>query len=293
MENALRAVELTEYGLVPEEYGGDTMFVNISALKGTGVEDLLDSILLVAAITDMKATRLPPGANTGVYMTTLLRCCPSVPAFSTITSSAFHRSPIALARRAIASVCVRSSGAIVAEPPASKMACSNDPPLSSRTIACALRSEPPSRAAMNAGRWVSTTDWPLIMTFTIGGVVDSGWEDQVEATGLDPAELLRTLDEPPEVLRTNLASVILQMEVLGLGRPADFPFIDPPDTRQINEGLSFYMRRKRADDYLAVKTELAALAGVSPEEIAITRNTTGAPVLRISAKLPMSATRLL
>ena len=45
-------------------------------------------------------------------------------------------------------------------------------------------------------------------------------------------------------------------------------------TRQINDGLSLYMRRKRADDYLAVKAELAALAGVSPGEIAITRNTT-------------------
>jgi ATP-dependent helicase HrpA len=41
---------------------------------------------------------------------------------------------------------------------------------------------------------------------------------------------------PPEVLRTNLASVILQMEVLGLGSPVDFPFIDPPDTRLINDG---------------------------------------------------------
>jgi len=41
---------------------------------------------------------------------------------------------------------------------------------------------------------------------------------------------------PPEVLRTNLASVILQMEVLGLGSPAAFPFLDPPDTRLINDG---------------------------------------------------------
>jgi len=47
--------ELMTHGLVPEEYGGDTMFANISALKGTGVEELLDSILLVAELTDMKA----------------------------------------------------------------------------------------------------------------------------------------------------------------------------------------------------------------------------------------------
>jgi len=47
---------------------------------------------------------------------------------------------------------------------------------------------------------------------------------------------LREAYTPPEVLRTNLANVILQMEVLGLGRPTEFPFIDPPDTRLINDG---------------------------------------------------------
>ena len=44
--------------------------------------------------------------------------------------------------------------------------------------------------------------------------------------------------------------------------------------RDINNGLSFYMRRKRADDLVAVKSKLAALAGVPADEIAITRNTT-------------------
>jgi ATP-dependent helicase HrpA len=42
---------------------------------------------------------------------------------------------------------------------------------------------------------------------------------------------------PPEVLRTNLASVILRMSVLGLGEPENFPFIDPPDTRLVNDGV--------------------------------------------------------
>jgi ATP-dependent helicase HrpA len=41
---------------------------------------------------------------------------------------------------------------------------------------------------------------------------------------------------PPEILRTNLASVILQMETLGLGSVEDFPFPDPPDTRLVNDG---------------------------------------------------------
>ena len=40
--------QLTEYNLVAEEYGGDTMFVNISALKREGLEDLLEAVLLTA-----------------------------------------------------------------------------------------------------------------------------------------------------------------------------------------------------------------------------------------------------
>ncbi|MFY1669190.1 translation initiation factor IF-2 [Plantactinospora sp. WMMB334] len=40
--------QLTEYGLVAEEYGGDTMFVNVAAKPGIGIEDLLEAILLTA-----------------------------------------------------------------------------------------------------------------------------------------------------------------------------------------------------------------------------------------------------
>ncbi|MGB8651288.1 MAG: translation initiation factor IF-2, partial [Mycobacteriales bacterium] len=40
--------QLTEYGLVAEEYGGDTMFVDVSARAGTNLEQLLDAILLTA-----------------------------------------------------------------------------------------------------------------------------------------------------------------------------------------------------------------------------------------------------
>ncbi len=41
----------------------------------------------------------------------------------------------------------------------------------------------------------------------------------------------------PEILRTNLASVILQMLALGLGDIAAFPFVQPPDNRNINDGF--------------------------------------------------------
>jgi translation initiation factor IF-2 len=40
--------QLTEYGLVAEEYGGDTMFVNVAAKPGIGIDELLDAVLLTA-----------------------------------------------------------------------------------------------------------------------------------------------------------------------------------------------------------------------------------------------------
>ena len=42
----------------------------------------------------------------------------------------------------------------------------------------------------------------------------------------------------PEILRTNLASVILQMAALGLGDVESFPFVDPPDARAIRDGVA-------------------------------------------------------
>lgn len=47
--------ELTEYGLVPEEWGGDTIFVNVSAKQKIGLEGLLEMILLVAEVNEYKA----------------------------------------------------------------------------------------------------------------------------------------------------------------------------------------------------------------------------------------------
>jgi translation initiation factor IF-2 len=48
--------QLTEYNLIAEEYGGDTIFVNVSAKQGIGIDDLIDSILLTAdAAIDLRA----------------------------------------------------------------------------------------------------------------------------------------------------------------------------------------------------------------------------------------------
>ena len=47
--------QLTQYELVPEEWGGDTICVPVSALTGQGIEDLLESINLVAEVKELKA----------------------------------------------------------------------------------------------------------------------------------------------------------------------------------------------------------------------------------------------
>lgn len=47
--------ELTEYELIPSDWGGSTEFVNVSAKSGEGIEDLLETILLTADILELKA----------------------------------------------------------------------------------------------------------------------------------------------------------------------------------------------------------------------------------------------
>ena len=52
----------------------------------------------------------------------------------------------------------------------------------------------------------------------------------------------------PEILRTNLASVILQMAAAGLGDIEDFPFLDPPDRRQVRDGIRLLQELAALDD---------------------------------------------
>ncbi|WP_059105206.1 translation initiation factor IF-2 [Shouchella shacheensis] len=47
--------ELTEFELVPEAWGGDTIFVNVSALNAEGIDELIEMILLVAEVEELKA----------------------------------------------------------------------------------------------------------------------------------------------------------------------------------------------------------------------------------------------
>lgn len=75
--------EMAEAGIIPEAWGGDTMFVNISAKTGMGIDDLLERLLLVSEIQELKANpnRYASGAvieskidkNLGVVSTLLIQ----------------------------------------------------------------------------------------------------------------------------------------------------------------------------------------------------------------------------
>jgi ATP-dependent RNA helicase HrpA len=92
---------------------------------------------------------------------------------------------------------------------------------SHRTKVQRLPIEPISRASANQrkGRCGRTADGICIRLYSEGD-----FESRPEFTD-------------PEILRTNLASVILQMATLGLGEIDTFPFIDPPDHRNVRDGI--------------------------------------------------------
>ena len=75
--------EMSNYGLVPDVWGGDTMFVNISAKTGQGIDELLERLLLISELLELKAnpSRYASGTvieskldkNSGVISTVLIQ----------------------------------------------------------------------------------------------------------------------------------------------------------------------------------------------------------------------------
>ncbi|WP_246777811.1 ATP-dependent RNA helicase HrpA [Buchananella hordeovulneris] len=85
----------------------------------------------------------------------------------------------------------------------------------------------------------------------------------------------------PEILRTSLASVILQMTALGLGRVEDFPFVDPPEKRAVRDGV-------------ALLTEIGALEldGAEPRLTKIGRRLASLPIDPRLARMLLAAAEL-
>ncbi len=62
--------ELTKYEIIPEEWGGENIFVEVSAKEGTGIDNLLDSISLLSEVLELKA--ISKGSATGIVLESAL-----------------------------------------------------------------------------------------------------------------------------------------------------------------------------------------------------------------------------
>ncbi|MDC9588011.1 translation initiation factor IF-2 [Xenorhabdus sp. XENO-10] len=62
--------ELSQYGIIPEDWGGETQFINVSAKAGLGIDELLESILLQAEVLELKSVRT--GMANGVVIESFL-----------------------------------------------------------------------------------------------------------------------------------------------------------------------------------------------------------------------------
>ncbi|WP_419419587.1 translation initiation factor IF-2 [Legionella sp. D16C41] len=87
--------ELSNYEVIPESWGGDTMFVNISAKSGMGVDELLDSILLQAEVLELKAHT--DGAARGVVIESRLDKGRGPVATILVQNGTLHKGDILLA----------------------------------------------------------------------------------------------------------------------------------------------------------------------------------------------------
>src|SRR5450759_2690838 len=96
-----------------------------------------------------------------------------------------------------------------------------------------------SRGTASARRCNASRSSPSRGPAPASGPVAAVGSRTASASGCTPRRISRPDQSPPtpRSCRTNLASVILQMTSLGLGDIASFPFLDPPDSRQIADGV--------------------------------------------------------
>jgi translation initiation factor IF-2 len=87
--------ELASQQVVPEEWGGDTMFVDVSAKTGKGIDSLLESVLLQAEVLELKAPRLAPAK--GLVIESKLDKGRGPVATLLVQSGTLHRGDIVLA----------------------------------------------------------------------------------------------------------------------------------------------------------------------------------------------------
>lgn len=86
--------ELTQYGVIPEEWGGESQFMHVSAKSGAGIDELLDAILLQAEVLDLKAIR--NGMASGVVIESFLDKGRGPVATVLVREGTLHRGDIVL-----------------------------------------------------------------------------------------------------------------------------------------------------------------------------------------------------
>jgi translation initiation factor IF-2 len=87
--------ELVSKGVVPEVWGGDTMFVHVSAKSGQGIDELLEAILLQAEVLELKA--LPDGLASGVIIESRLDRGRGAVATLLVQNGTLHKGDVLLA----------------------------------------------------------------------------------------------------------------------------------------------------------------------------------------------------
>ena len=159
-----------------------------------------------------------------------------LPLYGRLSAAEQHRvfEPSTARRASAAASCSRRTSPRPASPsPASSTWWTAAPPASAATArarrcsACPSRRSRRRRANQRSGRSGRTSDGIAIRLYS-----EEDFEKRPEFT-------------EPEILRTNLAAVILQMISLGLGDIAAFPFLTPPDSRGIKDGLDLLTRARR------------------------------------------------
>jgi len=99
----------------------------------------------------------------------------------------------------------------------------------------------------------------------------------------------------PEILRTNLATVILQMLALDLGEVSDFPFVQPPDNRNITDGIRLLEELAAIDNgQLSASSNAKSIGNTGTQKTKIKLTKTGQLLARFSidprlAKMLLSA----
>ena len=156
--------QLTEYNLVAEEYGGETIFVDVSAKQGTNIEQLLESILLTAdAALDLRAVADAPARVSRSRPTSTAAAARSRPCWSSAERSpSVTRSSPATPTAGCAPCSTSTATTWTWRCRRVRCRCSASPrsPAPATSSSSPTRTASPGRSPRSVRRWSATPRWP-------------------------------------------------------------------------------------------------------------------------------------